>query len=131
MILRGIKQTALMALVGTVLSGCMAELPGGPTGPFAPGNTVTFFYDTVLTDPPTQAQIVECGDQFIQRSCVRQTNGAQFPLQATETGGVTYGNAELQVKLQLDPGGVPSGVGQLTNLTTGEENGLRWVSLPS
>jgi len=120
-----------MALVGTVLSGCMAELPGGPTGPFAPGNTVTFFYDTVLTDPPTQAQIVECGDQFIQRSCVRQTNGAQFPLQATETGGVTYGNAELQVKLQLDPGGVPSGVGQLTNLTTGEENGLRWVSLPS
>jgi len=130
-ILRGIKQTALMVLVAAVLSGCMAELPGGPTGPFAPGNTVTFFYQTVLTDPPAQAQIVECGDQFIQRSCVRQPNGAQFPLQLTETGGVAYGNAELRMVLQQDAGGLPSGVGMLTDLTTGEENGLRWVSLPS
>lgn len=130
MILRGIKQTALVALMGTVLSGCLAELPGGETGPFAPGNTLTFYYQSVLTDPPEQAAIIDCGDQFVARSCVRLSNGAQFQLEATETG-VAYGNAELRMMLQPDAGGVPSGIGQINNLTTGEATGLRWVSLPS
>lgn len=130
MILRGIKRTALLALMGTALSGCLAALPGGETGPFAPGNTLTFYYQSVLTDPPDQAQILACEDQLVTRSCVRLSNGAQFPLEPTETG-VAYGNDELRVILQLDSGGVPSGVGQLNNLTTGETTGMRWVSLPS
>ena len=130
MILRGIKQTALMALMGTVLSGCLAQLPGGETGPFAPGNTLTFYYQSVLTDPPDQAVIVSCGDQIIERACVRMSNGAQFQLESTETG-VAYGNEALRIILQLDEGGVPSGVGQLNNLTSGESTGMRWVSLPS
>jgi len=129
-ILRGIKRTAPFALIGVVLAGCMAALPGGETGPFAPGNTLTFFYQAVLTDPPDEATVFECGDQFIARSCVRLSNGAEFPLEATETG-VAYGNSTLRMILQLDEGGVPSGVGQLNNLTTGEVTGMRWVSLPS
>jgi hypothetical protein len=116
--------------MAAVLSGCMAALPGGETGPFAPGNTLTFYYQTVLTDPPEEAAIVECGDQFIARSCVRLSNGAQFQLESTETG-VAYGNSELRMALQLDEGGVPSGVGQLNNTTTGESTGMRWVSLPT
>lgn len=130
MILRGIKQTALVALMGTVLSGCLAELPGGETGPFAPGNTLTFYYQSVLTDPPEQAVIVSCGDQLIARSCVQLSNGAQFRLESTETG-VAYGNNELRMVLQPDAGGVPSGLGQLNDATSGEVTGLRWVSLPS
>ena len=130
MILRGIKQTALMALMGTVLSGCLAELPGGETGPFAPGNTLTFYYQSVLTDPPDQAVIVSCGNDIIARSCVRMSNGAQFQMESTETG-VAYGNESLRMVLQLDAGGVPSGIGQLNNLTSGEATGMRWVSLPS
>lgn len=130
MILRGIKQTALMALMGTVLSGCLAELPGGETGPFAPGNTLTFYYQSVLTDPPDQAQIVSCGQELFERSCVRMSNGATFPLESTDAG-VAYGNEELRMILNLDAGGVPSGVGQVNNLATGEVTGMRWVSLPS
>ena len=130
MILRGIKQTALMALMGTMLSGCLAELPGGETGPFAPGNTLTFYYQSVLTDPPDQAVFVSCGNDFFAKTCVRLSNGATFDLVPTETG-VSYGNEELQMGLQLDPGNVPSGAGQLNNLTTGEATGLRWISLPS
>jgi len=130
-ILRGIKQTALVALLGTVLSGCLAELPGGETGPFAPGNTLTFYYQSVLTDPPEQAVIIDCGDQFVARSCVRLSNGAQFQLEATETGGVAYGNAEQRMVLQPDVGGLPSGIGQFNNATTGDATGLRWVSLPT
>ncbi|MCF2871270.1 hypothetical protein L0664_09370 [Octadecabacter sp. G9-8] len=116
--------------MATVLSGCLAALPGGETGPFAPGNTLTFYYQSVLTDPPEEATIIECGDQLIPRSCVVLSNGAQFQLEATETG-VAYGNNELRMALQLDAGGVPSGIGQLNNLTTGEATGMRWVSLPS
>jgi hypothetical protein len=130
LILRGIKKTALMALMGTALSGCLAELPGGETGPFAPGNTLTFYYQTVLTDPPDQARIVLCEEQIIARSCVRMSNGATFPLEVTDTG-VAYGNEELRIVLQLDAGGVPSGIGQLENVTNGEATGMRWVSLPS
>jgi len=129
-ILRGIKQTALMALMGTMLSGCLAELPGGETGPFAPGNTLTFYYQSVLTDPPDQATIVSCGNDLFEKSCIRLSNGATFELQPTETG-VSYGNEELQMVLQLDPGNVPSGVGQVNNLTSGEATGMRWISLPS
>lgn len=131
MILRGIKGTALVALMGTMLSGCLAELPGGETGPFAPGNELTFYYQSVLTDPPDSANIVSCGDQFVARSCIRLSNGAQFQLQSTETGAVMYGNDTLQVVLQPDPGGLPSGIGQLNNLSTGDVTGMRWVSLPS
>lgn len=130
MILRGIKRAAIGAVMGTVLSGCLAALPGSETGPFAPGNTLTFYYQSVLTDPPEQAQIVECGDQFVARSCVRLSNGAQFQLEATETG-VVYGNADLRMILKLDAGGVSSGVGQLNNIADGTATGLRWVSLPS
>lgn len=130
MILRGIKKTAPFALMATVLAGCLAQLPGGETGPFAPGNTLTFYYQGVLTDPPDEAQIVSCGDQFVERSCVVMSNGAQFQLESTETG-VAYGNGELRVVLQLDEGGVPSGLGQVNNMTTGEATGMRWVSLPS
>ena len=130
MILRGIKHTATVAILGTALSGCLTELPGGETGPFAPGNTLTFYYQSVLTDPPDQAQIVSCGDQIIERSCVRLSNNATFPLEVTETG-VAYGNDAQRVVLQLDPGGVPSGIGQFNNLETGEARGMRWVSLPS
>lgn len=130
MILRGIKRTAPFALMATVLAGCLAELPGGETGPFAPGNTLTFYYQSVLTDPPDEAQIIDCGDQFIARSCVVLSNGAQFQLESTETG-VVYGNSTLRMALALDAGGVPSGVGQLNNLTTGEQTGMRWVSLPT
>jgi predicted neuraminidase len=61
---------------------------------------------------------------------IRLSNGAQFQLDSTETG-VAYGNSELRMALQLDAGGVPSGIGQLNNLTTGEATGMRWVSLPS
>ena len=130
MILRGTKRTAQMALLGTMLSGCLAVLPGGETGPFAPGNTLTFYYQSVLTDPPDQATIVSCGNDLFPKSCVHLSNGATFELQSTETG-VSYGSEELQMILQLDPGNVPSGVGQLNNLTTGEATGMRWVSLPS
>lgn len=130
MILRGIKQTALVVVMGTVLSGCLAQLPGGETGPFAPGNTLTFYYQSVLTDPPDQALIVSCGDQLIERSCVRMSNGATFPIEATETG-VAYGNDTLRMVLQLDGGDVPSGIGQLNDITSDETTGLRWVSLPS
>lgn len=130
MILRGISKLAVLAFVGTALSGCLAELPGGETGPFAPGNTLTFYYQNVLTDPPEQAQIVSCGDQIFERSCVRLSNNATFPLEVTETG-VAYGNEEIRVILQLDPNGVPSGVGQMNNVTSGDVRGMRWVSLPS
>lgn len=130
MILRGIKQTALMALMGTVLSGCLAELPGGETGPFAPGNTLTFYYQSVLTDPPDQATIVSCGNELFAKSCIRLSNGATFDLMPTETG-VSFGSEELQMVLQLDAGGVPSGIGQVNNASTGETTGMRWVSLPS
>ncbi|SLN36219.1 hypothetical protein [Pseudooctadecabacter jejudonensis] len=130
MILRGIKLTGLAVVVGG-LSACMTPLPGGETGPFAPGNTLTFFYQGVLTDPPEQAQIVECGNEFVSRSCVRQSNGVTLPLEGTETGAVMYGNETLQIVLQPDAGGVPSGVGQLNNLEEGTSNGMRWVSLPS
>lgn len=131
MILRGMTKAALFAFVGMALTGCLAELPGGETGPFAPGNTLTFYYQNVLTDPPEQAQIVSCGEnELFARSCVRLSNNATFPLEATETG-VAYGNDELRVILQPDPTGVPSGVGQLNNLTTGDSRGMRWVSLPS
>ena len=130
MILRGIKLAAGVAVAGVALSACTVPLPGGETGPFAPGNTLTFYYQSVLTDPPEQAVIVECGNELVARSCVRTPNGATFPLEATETG-VAYGNGELRIVLQPDPGGVPSGVGQLNNLSTGEATGMRWVSLPS
>ncbi|WP_245540940.1 hypothetical protein [Octadecabacter antarcticus] len=129
MILRGIKLTALMALTGAVLTGCTVPLPGGETGPFAPGNTLTFYYQSVLTNTPDQASIVACEEQIMARTCVRMSNGATFPLEATETG-VAYGNEELRIVLQLDEGGVPSGIGQLNNLTNGEALGMRWVSLP-
>lgn len=129
MILRGIKRTAALGAAALVLSGCLGELPGGETGPFAPGNTITYYYQSVLTDPPDRAQIIQCGDQFISRACVRLSNNATFPLEATETG-VAYGNETQRVVLQLDEGGVPSGVGQLNNLSTGETRGFRWVSLP-
>ena len=85
----------------------------------------------MLTDPPDQATIVSCGDELFQRSCVRMSNGATFPLEATETGAVTFGNDTLRVALQPDVGGLPSGIGQLNNLTSGEQSGMRWVSLPS
>ncbi len=131
MILRGIKRTALLALTGLTLTACMtAPLPGGETGPFAAGNTLTFYHQSVLTDPPEQAQIVECGDQFISRSCVRMPNGATFQLENTENG-VAFGNETLRMVLVLDGGGVPSGLGQLNNLATSESSGFRWVSLPS
>lgn len=131
MILRGTRRLALLAFMGAVLSGCLAELPGGETGPFAPGNTLTFYYQNVLTEPPEQAQIVSCGDEIFERSCVRLSNNATFPLEATDAGGVAYGNDELRVVLQPDPTGVPSGVGQLNTLSTGEALGMRWVSLPT
>ncbi len=130
MILRGIKQTALLALLGTVLTACAVPLPGGETGPFAPGNTLTFYYQSVLTDTPDQARIVPCEEQIVARACVRMSNGATFPMEATDTG-VAYGNEELRIVLQLDEGGVPSGIGQLNDLTSGEASGMRWVSLPS
>lgn len=130
MILRGIKKTAPFALMAAALAACTEPLPGGETGPFAPGNTLTFYYQSVLTDPPDQARIVECGDQLIARSCVVLSNGAQFQLQSTETG-VAYGNADLRVVLKQDAGGVPSGIGQLNNIGTGETTGMRWVSLPA
>lgn len=107
----------------------MAALPVAETGPFAPGNKLTFYYQSILTDPPDQATIVSCGNQFIAKSCIQQSNGSTFTLEATETG-VAYGNTELRMILQQDAGGVPSGVGQLNNLTTGDSIGLRWVSLP-
>ena len=129
--LRGIKRAALIALMGTTLAGCLAELPGGETGPFAPGNTITYYFQTVLTDPPESATIIECEGGIVTQSCVRLPNNATFPLEATESGGVAYGNGETRVVLALDPGGVPSGVGQVTNLATGESRGLRWVSLPT
>ena len=131
MILRGTKRTAAGLVAATLLSGCLAELPGGETGPFAPGNTVTYYYQSVLTDPPERAQIIECGDQFFSRACIRLSNNATFQLEPTETGGVAYGNETQRVVLQLDPGGVPSGLGQITDLTTGESRGMRWVSLPA
>ncbi len=130
MILHGIKRVVQFALMATALAGCLAELPGGETGPFAPGNTITYYYQSVLTDPPEQANIVTCEGGIIERACIRLSNGANFPLEPTENG-VSYGNEELRVVLQLDPGGVPSGVGQVNNTTTGESTGLRFVSLPS
>lgn len=128
MILRGIKQTALLALTGFTLSACLAPLPGGETGPFSAGKTLTFYYQSVLTDPPDQAQVVECGDQFISRSCVRMSNGASFQMESTENG-VAFGNETLRMVLILDEGGVPSGIGQLNNVASGEATGFRWVSL--
>lgn len=130
MILRGIKRLVAFGGLASGLSACLAPLPGGETGPFAPGNTLTFYYQSVLTDPPQQAQIIDCGDQFISRSCVRLSNDATFPLEPTETG-VSYGNETQRFILQLDEGGVPSGVGQFTDLGTGETRGMRWVSLPT
>ncbi|MEL6958604.1 MAG: hypothetical protein AAGL89_06585 [Pseudomonadota bacterium] len=111
----------------------MAELPGGETGPFAPGNEITFYYQNVLTDPPEQAMIVECdnSNQLVRRSCIRLSNNATFPLTPTETGGVMYGNDTLQFVLMQDEGGLPSGVGQFNNIETGETRGMRWVSLPA
>ena len=129
MILRGIKLAAAVAVGSATLSACTTPLPGGETGPFAPGNTLTFYYQTVLTDPPEQATIVECGNELIARSCVQMPGGGTFPLEATETG-VAYGNDTLRIVLQQDPGGVPSGIGQLNDLSTGEATGMRWVSLP-
>lgn len=131
MILRGIKSAALAGSAAFGLSACVAPLPGGETGPFAAGNTLTFFYQGVLTDPPDQATIVQCGNDFVARTCVRQSNGVMLPLEATDTGAVSYGNDTLRIVLQPDPNGVPSGVGQFNNLQTGETNGMRWVSLPS
>lgn len=58
------------------------------------------------------------------------SNGATFQLEPTETG-VTYGSDELRIVLRLDGGGLPSGIGQLNNLRSGEASGMRWVSLPS
>lgn len=52
MILRGIKRTIVFGVIAAGLSGCISEVPGGETGPFAAGNTLTFFYQAVLTDPP-------------------------------------------------------------------------------
>ncbi len=130
MILRGIKRAALFGVVGAALSACMAPIPGGETGPFAAGNTLTFFYQEVLTDPPEQGQIISCGNEFVARSCVTLSNGASFPIEATETG-VAFGNATLRIVLQLDANGLPSGIGQLTNAETGEARGMRWISLPS
>lgn len=130
MILRGIKRTALVGVVATVLTGCLSEVPGGETGPFAAGNTLTFFYQAVLTDPPEQALLVECGNEFVMRSCVTFSNGASFPLEATETG-VAFGSQVQRIVLQLDESGLPSGIGQLSNAETGEAQGMRWVSLPS
>lgn len=130
MILRGIKRATPFALMATLLAGCLAELPGGETGPFAPGNTLTFYYQSVLTDPPTQATIISCGDQFIARACVQQPNGSTFQLEATEMG-VAYGGGDLRMVLRPDAGGLPSGVGQLTNTSSGEVTGMRWVSLPT
>lgn len=129
MILRGIKKTLPFAVLA-VVAACTAPVPGGITGPFGPGNTLTFFYQGVLTDPPEQAVTFDCGNQLIAKTCVQLSNGAQFDLTPTETG-VVYGNGELQMILQLDAGGLPSGVGQLTDSTTGVVTGLRWVSLPS
>lgn len=130
MYLRGIKSTAFLMLAGAVLTGCLAPVPGGETGPFAPGNEVTFFYQSQLTDPPDSARIMSCENQVFARSCIRMSNGATFPLEATENG-VSYGNDTVRILLQLDPTGVPSGVGQYSNLQTGETRGMRWVSLPA
>ncbi len=130
MILRGIKHATLLGVVATTLAGCLSEVPGGETGPFAPGNTLTFYYQAVLTDPPEQAQLVSCGNEFVARSCVTLSNGASFPLEATETG-VAFGNVTQRIVLQLDASGLPSGIGQLSNAETGEAQGMRWVSLPS
>lgn len=128
--LRGIKLTAAVMLAGAVVTACTEVLPGGQTGPFAPGNELTFYYQTVLTDPPEKAQIVSCGNEFVARSCIRLSSGATFPLETTETGAVSYGNDVQRVVLQQDPNGLPSGVGMVTDAATGEQNGLRWVSLP-
>ncbi|WP_241962922.1 hypothetical protein [Thalassorhabdomicrobium marinisediminis] len=124
-----LKQGAALALLGAV-AACTAPLPGGETGPFAPGNTLTYYYQNVLTGMPEQAQIIDCGDQMFRKTCVQLSNGATFELEPTENG-VSYGNDAQRVVLQPDPGGVPSGVGQMTDLTKDEVIGLRWVSLPS
>ena len=86
MILRGIKRTAAFGVAAVGWSGWVGELPGGEPGPFAPGDTVTYYYQSVRTAPPDRAQIIQCGDQFISRACVRLSNNATFPLEATETG---------------------------------------------
>jgi len=77
-----------------------------------------------------QAQIVSCGNEFVTRSCAVLSNGASFPIEAGETG-VSFGNETLRIVLQLDEGGLPSGIGQLTNSETGDVQGMRWVSLGS
>lgn len=123
------RTSALLLGLSTILAGCISEIPGGETGPFAPGNEMTFFYQSVLTDPPETAQIVLCENQLFDRSCIRLANAATFQLEATETG-VTYGNDEIRITLQQDPGGVPSGIGQYANVQTGDTRGFRWVSLP-
>ena len=130
MILRGIKRTALLGVAAAALTACTTQVPGGETGPFAAGNTLTFFYQSVLTDPPDQAQVVSCGNEFVTRSCAVLSNGASFPIEATETG-VSFGNATQRIVLQLDESGLPSGIGQLTNSETGDVQGMRWVSLAS
>ena len=130
MILRGIKRTAFFGIVAAGLAACTSQVPGGETGPFAAGNTLTFFYQAVLTDPPEQAVLSECGNEFVMRSCVMLSNGASFPLEATETG-VAFGSETQRIVLQLDESGLPSGIGQLSNSETGETQGMRWVSLPS
>lgn len=130
MILRGIKRTALLGVVVAALTACTSQVPGGETGPFAAGNTLTFFYQAVLTDPPEEAQIVACGNDFVARSCAVLSNGASFPLETTETG-VAFGNETQRIILQLDASGLPSGVGQLSNTETGDVRGMRWVSLGS
>lgn len=130
MILRGIKRTALLGCVAGALAACTSQIPGGETGPFAAGNTLTFFYQAVLTDPPEEATIAECGNEFVARSCVTLSNGASFPIEATDAG-VAFGNESLRIVLELDESGLPSGIGQLSNSETGETQGMRWVSLPS
>lgn len=130
MTLQALKTAISGGVLALGLSGCTEPLPGGETGPFAPGNEVTFYYQGVLTDPPETARIVPCEDGVFQRACIQLSNGASLILQPTETGGVFYGNEREQVVLMLDPGGVPSGVGQYVNAETSERRGFRWISLP-
>jgi len=80
-ILRGTKRAAAGLALTAFLSGCMAELPGGESGPFAPGNTLTYYYQAVLTDPPEQARIVRdpegCSSIGRRWGSVRRRSGQQ------------------------------------------------------